>query len=49
MMWASTPRHAAKRRIVPVFWGMSGSKIAIRIAEPDPSRRPAIMTEKLRR
>ena len=25
MMCASTPRQAASRRIVPVFWGMSGS------------------------
>ena len=24
MIWARTSRHAQSRRMVPVFWGMSG-------------------------
>src|SRR3954469_7633328 len=31
MICASTPRQAARRRIVPAFWGMSGSYSAIRM------------------
>src|SRR5262249_14163891 len=30
MRWQSSPRQAARRRIVPVFWGISGSNSAIR-------------------
>src|ERR1700750_344736 len=29
MIWARTSRHAQSRRIVPVFWGISGWKSAI--------------------
>src|SRR5260370_2973525 len=33
MRWTSTPRQAARRSVVPVFWGISGSNKAIRIAQ----------------
>src|SRR6266567_3512951 len=45
MMCASTPRHAARRRIVPLFCGISGSNNAIRMAEASNARLSAIMTE----
>src|SRR5882762_4945020 len=40
IMWAAAPRHAHRRRIVPVFWGISGWKRAmcIRIKSVHPLR-----------
>src|SRR5262245_28306995 len=37
MMCASMPKQAERRRIVPVFWAISGSNRAIRMAAIQPS------------
>src|SRR5262245_63409316 len=45
MMCVSRPRQAARRRIVPVFWGMSGSNSAMRMGQLSGLQRTVIATK----